>query len=277
MILNEARAKELGELFRRVGMQKIIVFEDEDPQMESARIIESSCPGTAARALYVNALVSYMLPMKGEKYWASFAYYIAKECPNGWEQLIDTIKNFTKAFHRFGVRQKLKRLDMLARCQGLQRYVDAGDYLSLWHETARCLGTQRDKKTVVFSVKMAYYGRRAAGYRERLPMEIPIPVDRRVARASLLSGIIEGKAGIEELMRKYRLVERAWGIVADVSSIPPLHLDSVLWVITSYWELPTPLEVLNRLPVSLIQRVGKDTLILLVREILFFKRDNIQK
>ncbi len=273
MIINEERVRELGNLFRRVGLRKVTVFEDEDPQMESARIIEIGCPGTAAKALYVNALVSYMLPMKGEKYWALYAEHIAERCPRDWEHLIEDAKDFTRTVHRFGVRQKLSRLDTLKHCRKLEELIEKGDYASLWHETAKCLRTQRDKKTVVFAVKMAYYGRRAAGYSEVLPMGIPIPVDRRVARASTLSGIIEGVDSVEELMRKHRIVTKAWGIVASISDIPPLHLDSVLWVITSYWKLPSPHEVLRSLPQNLVKRVSKDILLAIIKELLFYRRN----
>ena len=272
MIVNEARARELGNLFKRLGMYGVIVFEDEDPQMESARIIEKRCPGAAATALYINALVSYMLPMKGERYWALYAEHIAGTCPSGWGQLIESVKEFTRSIHRFGVRQKLNRLDAVSRCEKLEGLIRMGDYVDLWHETARCLRTRRDKKTVVFSVKMAYYGRRAAGHTEALPMNIPIPVDRRVARASILSGIIEGVSDVEEVMRKHRIVVRAWEMVSEISGVPPLHLDSVLWVVTSYWELSSPHEVLGSLPRGLIERVGEDLLLAIIEELLFYQR-----
>ena len=272
MLINEARARELGNLFGSVGLRGVTAFEDEDPQMRSSKTIEAICPGTAATALYTNALVSYMLPMKGERYWALFAEHITRSCPRGWEQLIESVKGFTSSVHRFGVRQKLNRLDALRRCVRLENLIRVGDYVGLWHETARCLRTQRDKKTVVFSVKMAYYGRRAAGHREALPMSIPIPVDRRVARASILSGVIEGAASIEDLMRKHRIVARAWGIVAEISGVPPLHLDSVLWVITSYWEIPSPYKVLRSLPQGLVEKVGEDLLLVIIKELLFYRR-----
>ncbi len=273
MFINVLRARELGSLFKRLGMQGVTVFEDEDPQMESARTIEDGCPGTAATALYINALVSYMLPMKGEKYWALYAEHIVNNCPTEWERLIKSVKDFTRSVHRFGVRQKLNRLDAIKRCRKLESFIRVGDYIGLWHETARCLKTQKDKKTVIFSVKMAYYGRRAAGYSEALPMSIPIPVDRRVARASIFSGVIEGVDSIEEVMRKHRIVAKGWKVAAEVSGIPPLHLDSVLWVITSYWELASPHEVLRSLPRGLVNRVGEGLLLAIIRELLFYRRN----
>ncbi len=272
MIINEARVRELGNLFKRVGLRGVMAFEDEDPQMGSAKTIEVRCPGTAATALYTNALVSYMLPMKGERYWTLFAEHITRRCPKGWEQLIESVKRFTRSVHKFGIRQKLNRLEVIRRCGRLENLIRVGDYVGLWNETARCLRTQRDKKTIVFSVKMAYYGRRAAGHREVLPMNIPIPVDRRVARASIFSGVVEGAASIEDLMRKHRIIAKAWRIVAEISGVPPLHLDSVLWVITSYWELSSPHEVLRSLPQGLIEKVGEDLLLVVIKELLFYRR-----
>lgn len=272
MIINEARARELGNLFRSVGLQGVMAFEDEDPQMRSAKTIEARCPGTAATALYINALVSYMLPMKGERYWSLFAEHITRSCPRGWERLIESVKRFTRSVHRFGVRQKLNRLEVMRGCGRLENLIRVGDYVGLWHETAGCLRTQRDKKTIVFSVKMAYYGRRAAGHRETLPMKIPMPVDRRVARASILSGVIEGAGSVKDLMRRHRIVAKAWGIVADISGVPPLHLDSVLWVITSYWGLPSPHEVLRSLPQGLVGKAGEDLLLIIIEELLFYRR-----
>lgn len=272
MFINKVRARELGHLFSGIGLEGVAAFEEEDPQMLAAKRIESECAGTAAAALYVNAIVSYMLPMKGERYWFMFAEHVSRRCPSGWGDLVTSVKEFTTAVHRFGVKQKLRRLEALGRCGRLEGFIRKGDYISLWHETARCLRACEDRKTIVFSVKMAHYGRRAAGHRETLPMSIPIPVDRRVARASTLSGLIEGSPSIEALVRKYRIVARAWGMVAGISGIPPLHLDSVLWVLTSYWGSPSPHEVLKSLPKGLIKRIGEEKLLIIIKEILFYRR-----
>jgi len=106
------------------------------------------------------------------------------------------------------------------------------DYINLWKITYKILGTKPERKTVVFSIKMAYYGLRAL-YElvPQLPMEIPIPVDVRIAKITYKAGLIEGAKDWQELYRKPTIVINLWNIVANRTGIPPLHLDSLLWML----------------------------------------------
>ena len=114
----------------------------------------------------------------------------------------------------------------------------ASDLRSFWADLARAVGAKPRAKTVVFAVKMLYYSLRAAGFKVRgLPYEIPIPVDFRVSLMTLTSGLIaDGAADFRSEARLLRergaeLVRRGWGLVSELSSVPALNMDVVLWLV----------------------------------------------
>ncbi len=99
------------------------------------------------------------------------------------------------------------------------------------------MNTDANSKTIVFSIKMLYYGFRAStGVVTPLPMNIPIPIDLRIATMSYIANIIDTshvKKSLNEIaeiiMRSYKNTQEAWNIVARTSQIPPLHIDSIIW------------------------------------------------
>ena len=103
---------------------------------------------------------------------------------------------------------------------------------------ANSLGSNKDSKTVVFAVKMFYYGW-FASFNEWLsiPKEIPIPLDVRVAKATLNSGLLEVN-NLKHLKLINRLISStyrrmaisAWSLVSELSCIPQLNIDSVVWL-----------------------------------------------
>ncbi len=91
------------------------------------------------------------------------------------------------------------------------------------------MGEKGFRKTTVFSVKIAYYAVRPLAGRRPLTLDVPIPVDVRVACASISSGMVDAPS-YREVVARPEAAQRAWGYVSRSSGIPVLHIDSILWV-----------------------------------------------
>lgn len=147
---------------------------------------------------------------------------------------------------------------------------------------ARCLNANVDDKTIVFAVKMMYYGMKALGVDVTLPHDIPIPVDRRVIKISLMSDLIipdeprvmERSINdlVSDLFKKPQIVRDAWRTVSLGCGIPPLHLDAVLWFFGKYVNCRSKTEVFERVVNELgtmnVRRIGMDCIKLLINELL---------
>ncbi|MEM0083322.1 MAG: N-glycosylase/DNA lyase, partial [Candidatus Nezhaarchaeales archaeon] len=70
----------------------------------------------------------------------------------------------------------------------------------------------------------------------------PIPVDSRIAKISWSSGVAEVEDCklrswsdvIKVITSKPRVVQEAWNLIAKRCKIPPLHLDSILWLVGGF-------------------------------------------
>jgi len=253
VILNDHRIDALAKVFKQLGLSKVKQLELIDPQMDAARIIKNKCGIRAPVLLFLNALVSYMLTIRGEEYWIKYAYSIPYRCPEDWIDILALVEDFTSKYNRYSLGNKLSRLRILKKCRALEHFIHNRDYKRLWVKTARCLNTDPNTKTIVFAIKMTYYGHRVNGFDDTLPMEIPLPTYRRVALITVLSGIIvveNAKSFYEEsriLMRKTDYVRKAWKSISDYSGIPPLHLDVVLWLMGRYADAGSRYEIFSEL------------------------------
>ncbi len=266
----------VAEAFRELGMDGVQVFEDRDPQMIVARKIHDLCGRVCVAILAVNALVSYMLEVKGEEYWSALANYVRVHgCPEGHEGVVDLVERFTVSRNRRFLDVKLRRLRRLRTCAGIVGLALEGDLRAFRSGVAKCLGSSPEAKTVVFSVKMAYYGLRASGERLRLPEDLPIPVDFRVARVTYLSQMINVSGGalrdaVKVLMSRPKTVRRVWSEVSKLSGIPPLNLDAPVWIIGRYVDLGRKTLVVDALrELSVVEEVGEARVRKLVSELLY--------
>ncbi len=261
------RVRSVGNVFKELGIDGIRRFELSDPQFTEALKIVKVCGKSTPALLGINAAVAYMLTSKGEEFWRSFSEFTINKCRE--LDIIDLVTEFTRFNNSFNLRNKLKRLSKLRNCPELFRAIFEHDLLKYWNTLAKCLNVGKESKTVVFSVKMIYYGFRALEVYIELPNEAPIPVDRRVSLLTASSGIISlngcsllysksirdlRKDG-EFLMRKSKLVRKAWEMVSRTSQIPPLHLDSLIWVIGKYSFLGGRKEIFKSLSESVIGEI----------------------
>lgn len=274
--INIERGKEIAELFNALGPRKVSLFEDVDPQFDVAVILVSRCGRPALWLLYLNALVSYRLTTTGEGFWRSFGSFAEKRCSSAlsYRECVDVVRQYTAANNRRGLGQKLKRLYTLGLCHDIEEVVWAGDLRALVAATARCLSSSPRSKTIAFAAKMVGYGLRAMGVDPEIPMDISIPVDRRVAEVTYLSGLID-VVDLADFRKRYTSysshIIAAWDFVGRASGVPPLRLDSVLWYFGKFIGLRSPEEVLEALDPRLKDSLGSAELEALVRALLFYR------
>ena len=161
------------------------------------------------KLVLVNALMSYQLPMRGERYWETFAgFFSEKKDLQRFEEFIRTYNN------RFlsGKLRRLKRVLSLIENLSREHLVQfCRNPEALLEYLSRNLKQPKDAKTLVFAVKMFIYACRiATGKPIRAPFGIDIPLDVRLKKIADDLGF--------------------WRSLARRLGIPPLHLDALVWV-----------------------------------------------
>ena len=234
--------EKIAEILRRLGINWVRDFEVRDPQYIA---VFRLCRGLgydvemALKLTVLNALVSYQLTGKGEDHWNYFANYFIRNRPTDLcSDFVNYIIN-SRYLARFRD-SRLKRIKgVCPQMAGLSISNYLSDLALLWRLIARITNTRGDEKTIVFAVKMAYYVGRACGLDVNVPMDIPIPVDYRVTVITICSGLMPVMGSpsnvtdlARELMTRRRAeIQRAWNEVSRLSGIPPLNLDSIIWVL----------------------------------------------
>jgi len=246
--INELKVKYLGSKLKDLGIEVIHVIEGYDPQFISLKRL-SNTPYLKKEFIPIlsllNALISYQLSCRGEEYWNEFSINVAKYLNDDSDDIVSSLINFLKnsRCNRIQVNAKIKRLLNLKKASFIKKLLDGLQYFSenledLWITLSNALKVSKESKTVVFSIKMFYYGWKAVFCTNiKIPPQIPIPVDRRVAKVTYNAGLIRPtedmsrSKAINLLISKYRkLVIDVWFMVSKISYIPPLNLDSLVWL-----------------------------------------------
>ncbi|MEL9991024.1 MAG: N-glycosylase/DNA lyase [Thermoproteus sp.] len=217
-------AEEIVELLRRIGPEAILALEKRDPQyLAICKLCRARGEEDTARLAMLNALVSYRLAGKGEEHWEYFAEFFSRRRSR---DICEEFLEYLKASPYLALARNAKIKRTLKAC----RYEpDLEDLTKTWRDLAALVGADTESKTIVFAIKILNYVYICCRGTERLlPMEIPIPVDYRVAKLSACLGLI--RASPEEALRRAREVQEAWNKVAKESGIPPLHIDTLLWL-----------------------------------------------
>lgn len=246
LTISEDRVTAVAKAFKSIGINAILKLEEADPQFRVALRLARAVGVNACCALMcLNATVSYMLTSPGEEYWNEFAGYAVKQGfkVESAEKAYALVASFLQACrgNRLFKPTKLKRLSLM-RASGLvdriysQYEAYARDLEGLRRDLASSLRASASAKTIVFAVKMFYYAFRAAtGRGVRVPLSIPIPIDRRIAWITILSGMVSVpqpfNASVARLVRRREVAQKAWNMVASFSGIPPINLDAPLWLL----------------------------------------------
>jgi len=269
--INHAKVHTLANILKDIGLSRILSIESIDPQFISIKSLAEICKLKTPLLTYLNALISYRLNCKGELYWLEFSEFFrsSKLCNeyerdlnvNVKDQILRSFNEFLRMSkcNRVSIQAKLKRL---IRISGMLELIYDTmlhkDFFKLWKLTYGLLKTRPESKTVVFSVKMAYYGLRAIEqYLNPLPMNIPIPVDIRIAKVTYYSRLLIGLTNWRELYMNTRAVVDVWNKIAHLSLIPPLHIDSLIWLLLNKSLRSKFREILgNELLSKLIRELG---------------------
>ncbi len=238
----EIAKEKIALILRELGIEWIRRFEEGDPQFLS---ISRLCGGlnndinVALRLTVLNALISYQLTGKGEDHWDYFANYFIRNQPS---DLCNDFINYVMNSRYLSRYRGLRIRRIRTACPRLAN-LDAGKYLSdltsLWRFLSSAVNAHGEEKTVVFAAKMAYYVGRACGLDVNVPMDIPIPVDYRVTVITICSGLIpiaDDSLNVRQLageimVRRRREIQDVWNEIGRLSGVPPLNLDSVIWVL----------------------------------------------
>ncbi|MFA4719583.1 N-glycosylase/DNA lyase [Pyrococcus kukulkanii] len=211
----------IAELIREIGIGGARYIEENlDEQFQALKYLSDRQDSEVFIKLVVaNALISYQLTGRGEQWWWEFARHFSNVEVTS---LHEAYSNFLPAsrYNRRLVEQKLRRIKRVEgflnslSLEELSRYYE--NMRSFWLALAKAVGSEREKKTVVFAVKMFGYASRVV-FSEFIPypMEIPIPEDVRIIRVT--------RKLTQESPRKF------WGKIARQTGVPPLHIDSIIW------------------------------------------------
>lgn len=208
-------------------------MEKVDPQYVYAASICASGGVGGAVSVFLAALAAYQLRCPGEEFWRRFSEYYARDrsTADPVEKvskfvLTDSCSSFLRDIKVGRVRKFSKHLSTVSEL------ISSCSFRQLWHLASRVLDSDLESKTVVFAVKMGYYGGRALGLCENpLPPDIPIPVDSRVGRASLNLGLVSAGSVEEVVSRCRNHVVSAWRYIGEKVGVPPIHLDTLLWAL----------------------------------------------
>ncbi len=254
--VNKYRAREIGkilkEIFNENNLNAIIEM---DPQYKALRKIYLSTrdKGLSVIITIANSLISYQLSGKGEDYWNEVGNFFAKTEISDYNRLYDLFTDFlikhTK-YNRIQIRNKLRRLRIFLTSRIIDMLYTSPclysiDQYMLLKMLSVIMKQPMYAKTIVFSIKMYYYGAHIMCENTVPDPRIPMPIDRRVAYISFTSGLIEtsDKIRLEDLRNlvhkfmqsRYRhdIIE-AWFILSKYSGIPCILLDTIVWLMGRY-------------------------------------------
>ncbi len=245
--LNKERAVELGLFLKRLGSHIIDLFEVNDQQYKALEHLYRELSDCSSLALLttLNSIVSYQLSTTGEEYWWEFSRYPEfKKYSRDPEMLWESFRRFLLSSRgNTSAREiKLKRISRLREEEyHIEIYAKFNDYVkdlgSFAQRLSEILKQDIYDKTIVFSAKMLYYVAKICGVKIGGFSNIKIPIDRRVAAVSYTSEIVDVLETIDVInyiMREKETALRAWDIVSEISGIPLIKLDSLIWGVGRY-------------------------------------------
>ena len=232
-IVDWERVETIGRLFSRIPSRAVTVVEENDPQFRAVKYIVDRHGYKSLAIVVANSIVSYRLSSRGEDYWVEFSREISSVDINSAEDIISFMSYFlpTSRGNRFLIKQKITRLrkalSIIASIyDNPHKYVDL---YRLLQELSQALEAEIYSKTVVFSVKMAYYTHRLLGASIVNGDKIPVPVDKRISLLTSTSSIIDYPPSL--ILSKYQVdASSAWMRVAQRAGIESVSIDALLWL-----------------------------------------------
>ncbi|AFZ70606.1 hypothetical protein Calag_0866 [Caldisphaera lagunensis DSM 15908] len=240
--INNERLIKVSDSIKNFGLDNVLILEEKlDPQFDYIQKLKEKV-GKNYATIYslLVSLISYKLTMKGEDWWKCFSEYLsAKDIPKNFEESINNVINFINDCKGsiIGRAAKIKRIEKVVKGSRdiLLEILERPEVVlekpnKILEEIAKSLNSKEWKKTITFSIKMSYYAIKNRGELRPLNIVIPMPIDVRISCISYTSGIIESNS-YKEILKKPKIAIEAWDKVSQLSNIPQIHLDSLLWII----------------------------------------------
>ncbi len=179
-----------------------------------------------------NSLISYQLSWTWESWWQEFSACVVDNEQFHKTNNLDVWKYFLKNCKK-NCRLTDVKFQRLMRLQKIFDNIRNSDDFWFYYQNmyilnkmlAKIMDQKHNAKTIVFAVKMFWYASRIS-FQEFLfyPFEVQIPLDSRLKK------IYEINVGVWSNPRE---VLDYFENLSNETNIPPLHLDSVLWI--DYW------------------------------------------
>jgi len=215
---------------KKYSLESVIELEKTDRQflaLQKLYISKKFDDGDYLFLTIANALVCYQLSGRGEDYWEEFVNSVRDLKINSFDDIEEFFVLFlpeSKNNKRL-VNIKLKRIKKL--CNFYNRDINWKHYYQnmdiLAQDLSSVMNQKITDKTIVFAVKMfGYAGRNVFGYVEYYPDVLVLPLDSR------LKNIYKKYTKNKEYSKKD--IQKFYLVLSQKLNIPPLHLDTVLWL-----------------------------------------------
>lgn len=200
------------ELLSSFTKEDIKIVEENDLQYIALKKLHSNLKNDTLfiKLTVINALMAYQLQTTGEIYWDNFSKFFSMK-----NRTENDFEEFISIYSKRLINVRKKRLQKVLNCImpfSLDELISLANHLKDYTVTiSKCLNQKKESKTVVFSAKMLLYACTiATNTNVRSDFGIMIPLDSRIKK-------------ISDNMDFWKKVERK-------TSIPLLHIDSILWI-----------------------------------------------
>lgn len=186
-------------------------------------------------AIVYNSLISYQIWWDGFLWRGEFAEKIKEDRINIDIHNPDRRYDFLyhSRYNKRLINMKIRRLNKICHValgENIEDYISYHDDMKkLNTKLSGLLWNKEDMKTVVFAVKMFGYGARIVFDKVvHYPMDIEIPIDSRLTKIYLYHLKIHNKLLDQKNTKE---VKKFYKDISLKIAIPPLHLDSLLWIV----------------------------------------------
>lgn len=244
----------LENYIQQFTLDQILEIEHQDEQRISlarawkAIELQTTLPREIRQNIFIflviqNALVSYQVAGSWPAWRNEFSEKIPAHIDHIHRQMTKNISLRERRLQflldsRHNKRLYNNKADRIAKSEKLYEHWDITDktfsfkeiytdMFSLNKEIAHIMWQSPDAKTITFATKMFGYAASIVyGLHVEYPMDVRIPVDSRLQQ--IYKKHFPGHTDNEKTIQAY------FQNLAESSAIPPLHLDSLLWI--EYWK-----------------------------------------
>jgi len=203
-------------------------------------VLERYGPSRFLTFMAVAGLNDYQLKGPAEKrYWPLLVkHVIQRPIPESPEDLKEVLRGFYERERFYTV--KIRRLERFLRSPLAHRmwWMTTAEFSQsfkeLWHKIAETMNQQKEKKTIVFSMKCLGIGLLMLGVKDFDFTGIPVAVDARVRSLLERWELITEGASEREIQSLCEEILR--GIRRAEPRVNMIHLDSFLWQVEGFYK-----------------------------------------